>query len=73
MTILYSTKSAADYLNLSPRTLEKWRCQGKGPKYLAGKKVKYRESDLDAYLESLVITPHLTVTEAPRRGRPRKK
>lgn len=73
MTILYSTKSAADYLNLSPRTLEKWRCQGKGPKYLAGKKVKYRESDLDAYLESLVVTPHKMIIEAPRRGRPCKK
>ena len=73
MTILHSTKSAAEYLNLSYRTLEKWRSQGKGPKYLAGKKVKYRESDLDAYLESLVVTPHQMVTDAPRRGRPCKK
>lgn len=73
MTTLYNTENAAKYLHKSPRTLEDWRHKGLGPRYIAGKKVLYREPDLDAYLESLVVTPHQTVTEAPRRGRPCKK
>jgi hypothetical protein len=55
---LLSTKSAARYLSdpsypLAFRTLERWRLEGKGPKFVkVGRKVFYRRQDLDAYLES---------------------
>jgi predicted DNA-binding transcriptional regulator AlpA len=47
------TPQAADYLGLSPSTLEKFRLTGNGPPYLkAGPKiVVYRQEDLDAWLE----------------------
>ena len=35
---------------LSPRTLERWRCQGTGPQYLkVGGRVVYRLADIEAY------------------------
>lgn len=42
---------AAKYLNISPRTLQKWRQVGGGPTYRAlGRLVRYRHADLDAFL-----------------------
>src|SRR5215471_15399640 len=36
--------------NVSPRTLERWRWQGKGPRYLKiGGRVRYRLEDIEAY------------------------
>ena len=36
--------------NISPRTLERWRWQGEGPRYLKiGGRVCYRLEDIDAY------------------------
>ena len=47
------TPKAAAYVSASPRTLENWRQQGKGPKYLKiGRSVVYLESDLEAWLQS---------------------
>ena len=47
----YNTLDAAAYLNLSPGTLEVWRCLGRGPRYYkVGRRVIYRREDLDAYL-----------------------
>ena len=35
---------------LSPRTLERWRCHGTGPRYLKiGGRVVYRLEDIEAY------------------------
>ncbi|MDQ7830479.1 helix-turn-helix transcriptional regulator [Desulfolutivibrio sp.] len=45
------TREAAQYLGLSPGTLEVWRCKGRGPRYSKlGKRVVYDPADLDAYL-----------------------
>jgi predicted DNA-binding transcriptional regulator AlpA len=46
------TPQAADYVGLSPSTLEKFRLTGNGPPYQkAGPKiVVYRAEDLDAWL-----------------------
>ena len=46
------TRAAAKYLGLSPSTLEKWRCwSSEGPVYYkVGYLVRYREEDLDAWL-----------------------
>jgi hypothetical protein len=36
--------------NISPRTLERWRWQGKGPRYLkVGRRILYRIEDVLAY------------------------
>jgi hypothetical protein len=53
---LYDTQTAAEYLgNLKPNTLEGWRVQGVGPRYVkCGRLVRYNVTDLDAYLESRV-------------------
>lgn len=47
-----SPKQAADRLRLSAKTLEKWRSQGSGPRFLKfGTRVRYRADDLDAWAE----------------------
>jgi len=44
---------AAERLNVSPRTLEKWRITGQGPAYhKIGSRVYYRICDLDAWLNA---------------------
>lgn len=52
---LLTTVEAADYLRLSPRTLEDMRVTGNGPRYFKlgpGKrsKVVYRREELEAWL-----------------------
>lgn len=49
-----TTEEAAARLRLKPKTLERWRMQGKGPKFIkqGGSKrapVLYREEDIDVY------------------------
>ena len=56
-----TTNEAADYLRLSPRSLERYRVEGTGPSYLKagpGKRARvfYRPADLDAWLEGRVYT-----------------
>ena len=46
---------AARYLNVSSRTLQKWRQIGGGPKFIklgGGRLVRYRRSALDEFLAS---------------------
>lgn len=50
---LLSTESAADYIGVKKNTLEVWRVRGCGPVYKKiGGAVRYRISDLEAFLES---------------------
>jgi excisionase family DNA binding protein len=43
-------KQAADYLNLSPKTLEKWRHTGEGPSFTKfGRAVRYDIDVLNAW------------------------
>lgn len=52
MAILRDTKSAAERLSLKPGTLEVWRVQGKGPRYIKiGRLVRYDDDDLQAFEE----------------------
>lgn len=54
---LMHTVEAAQYLSLSKPTLERFRLTGEGPPYLKlGKAVRYRRTELDAWLESQLIT-----------------
>ena len=51
-TVLTTTE-AAKYLGLAVSTLNKWRCYGTGPRYLKlGRAVRYRQGDLDGFLET---------------------
>ncbi len=55
---LLNTNEAAEVLRLAPRTLVKWRCMGRGPRYLkVGARVVYRPADLDAFAERGACTP----------------
>ena len=45
-----STREAADYLGLSPRTLDRYRVSGGGPVFHRfGGRVRYLRADLDAW------------------------
>ena len=46
-----TTRQAADFLGVSPRSLEKWRLMGRGPAYrkFAGRLVRYEVGDLDEF------------------------
>lgn len=51
---LHTTKTAADYLGLGVSTLNRWRCEGRGPRFcsLGGNAVRYRQEDLDAFIQA---------------------
>jgi hypothetical protein len=50
---LYNNDQAAEYLNVSPRTPEKWRWLGTGPEFnLIGNRPMYRQSSLEGYIAS---------------------
>ena len=49
---LMSAEEAAEYLNVTTRTLANWRCLGYPslPYIKLGRCIKYRQSDLDIYI-----------------------
>jgi predicted DNA-binding transcriptional regulator AlpA len=51
--VLLSEDQAAELLQLSPRTLQRFRVEGRGPGYLklGRKRVAYAEADITAWLE----------------------
>lgn len=49
------TEQAAKILDVQKSTLEAWRCRGGGPPFIKyGRAIRYRESDLQAFIESRV-------------------
>lgn len=45
------TEEAATFLQVKPATLEQWRWNGKGPRFIKmGRSVRYRKADLDAFI-----------------------
>lgn len=54
---LLNTEQAAVYLGVTPRTLEVWRCVKRHaiPYIKVGRLVKYRQTDLDAWLASHTV------------------
>lgn len=52
--LLVTTSDAAEYLKLSPRTLERWRMEGAGPSYvvLGRKAVRYRLAALREFVST---------------------
>jgi len=56
------TPEAARYLNVQTATLEQWRWNGRGPRYVKiGRSVRYRTADLEAFLTERIFT---STTEA---------
>lgn len=55
--ILVSRKEAATILGIEPNTLAVWACTGrhKLPYVKIGRYVKYRMSDLDAFIENNTV------------------
>lgn len=52
---MLSQQQVAQILGVSTKTLEYWRWKKKGPKFLKiGRLARYRESDIIAYIQSLV-------------------
>ena len=53
---LLTEVDAADFLRLSMRTLQAWRCRGQGPTFIrAGRAIRYRRSDLIAWIEKNTV------------------
>ena len=59
-TTLFDEEGAAAYIGgdnspISTRTMQRWRLEGVGPTFVKlGRMVRYRKSDLDAFLEARV-------------------
>jgi DNA-binding transcriptional MerR regulator len=51
--------AAAKRLNVTEPTLRTWRCRGKGPAFYKGigRRILYRQSDLDLYIQSCRVEP----------------
>lgn len=55
---LLSTEEAADYLGVPEGTMRYWRYRRIGPRYSRlGRAVKYRQADLDVFLEANAVDP----------------
>ena len=55
---IYNDKGAATYIGLKPPTMQKRRRERKGPPYIKiGRLIRYRQSDLDAFLEKHLQKP----------------
>ena len=55
---LLTREEAAARLSLRPQTLAAWSSQSRGPRYMKlGKSVRYRQSDLDAFMEESYVSP----------------
>jgi len=57
---LFSESEAASYLGIRPKTLRKWRSYGGGPPFVKFGDarrccVRYRESDLDAFVTASTV------------------
>ncbi|HKH47657.1 MAG TPA: helix-turn-helix domain-containing protein [Thermoanaerobaculia bacterium] len=50
---LLTEGEAAEYLRLTPRALQAWRYQGKGPRFvrISRRAIRYRRDDLERFIE----------------------
>lgn len=53
-SVLLTEKQAAARLNLSHRSLQRWRVEGRGPAFvkIGGRAVRYIESVIDDFIEA---------------------
>jgi excisionase family DNA binding protein len=61
----FNNKESAKYLGVTPGTLEVWRCENRYaiPFFRVGSRIRYRRTDLDAFLLSRRVVP-----VEPKRG-----
>ena len=61
MNDIDKTKATADYIGKPERTLTQWRYLNVGPPYIkvGPSSVRYRKSDVDAWLESQTVRPEV--------------
>lgn len=53
VTVFLTTEEAGDFLKMSPRTLEKYRTHGGGPRFRKlGRSVRYKKTDLETWADS---------------------
>lgn len=54
-----TTEQVAELLQVGVQTLVNWRSQGVGPAFarLDGKRVRYRHTDIDAYVAERIVAP----------------
>ena len=56
MTLLLTQREVALALRCSERTLERWRVQGIGPRFVRlNHSIRYRQQDLDAHVAARVV------------------
>ena len=56
MTLLLTQREVALALRCSERTLERWRVQGIGPRFVRlNASIRYRQQDLDAHVAARVV------------------
>jgi predicted DNA-binding transcriptional regulator AlpA len=69
-SLLLSERQVAERLNVSEVTLQEWRCQHKGPPFLrlSGRMIRYRESDIEAWLVEQEVRPSRLVGPSPNGG-----
>ncbi len=67
-TTVRTPEQAAPRLLTTPRTLERWRANGTGPKFVKiGRRVGYRDADLDAFIAANVRSHTGQKESAPTR------
>ena len=55
---LLDSKAAGAWLGVTPYTMRRWRCEGKGPRWVKiGRLARYRRADLERFAEQRQITP----------------
>jgi predicted DNA-binding transcriptional regulator AlpA len=66
---LLTEKQAARRYKKKASTLNKWRAEGKGPRFVRlGSSVFYRAADLDAFIEASVVDPARAKSKRRRGG-----
>lgn len=67
---LLTVAQVAEYLQVPVQTLYLWRHKGTGPRHVKmGRHLRYRQADLDAWVESLIDAPATGTVTARRYGR----
>jgi len=60
---LVDTEAAAQFLHVTAPTMVGWRCNCVGPRYIKyGRKVLYKLSDLEAFIDRSYVDPVLAKT-----------
>ena len=63
-TLLWNYEDAAIYLGVAPSTIRVWCCKRKVPFIKMGGKVKFRQEDLDDFLNSNLIGVNAMLEES---------